>query len=152
MQIRNLCLGVVTMLALILGLGVVAPGVASATHGNTNVTMTGHVDCIVGEAVALNWRTDHGEQGSADLSEWTKVTRAFKSLKWTGIIKIKSYKIELHKVPKDGTTLHYDLTCRLLGDATYSKSFGVRQPLKGIAGTRHICAEPTGDLRKPCVV
>lgn len=118
---------------------------ALASHGNPEVTVSGHVSCGALESVdSVQYRTDNGESGSADISESdlnqvaTKIVG--REIPGLGFIKAETYSVTLENVPSGGTTLYLDVSCsNVLGSGGYSTYFGVRRPLFGTSATRHVC-------------
>jgi hypothetical protein len=132
-------------LTLTLMLGVAVGGVtapASATWNDPKVNVSGHIDCGGIDSAAWVWyQTSNGERGWANIEDWTAVSR------WTSIagrwlwVKVKTYRVNLTNVPRNGTTLTLTVGCHgaLGGSYQWPTSFGVNRPTFGRGATRHIC-------------
>lgn len=135
------------VLALAIGGLTVTSTAANATPWDPQVHVSGHVDCGgLDEAVWMWYRADNGEQGWADLSNWTTVSRwTGIAGRWTRFIQVRTYNLTLYNVSTRGTTLHLTMGCRgaISGVVKqYSTSFGVNRPAFGRGVTRHVCDNP----------
>lgn len=132
---------IATGLLLSMGLSVIAAQPASATWNDPKVNLSGHMDCSGLETPTWSWyETTGGERGWVDLSAWTKVNRAAPGV--LKLIEIKTYKVWLTNVSKDGTTITIKTGCKgALTDRVTERvtSFGVQRPTFGRDATRHVC-------------
>ncbi|MFD5089806.1 hypothetical protein ACFWMR_04355 [Amycolatopsis thailandensis] len=134
--------------ALVAGLAIVAGTIvtaapAQATWNDPQVNLSGHLDCGGAQEATWVWyEASNGERGWADTSLWTSVNRLVPgALK---VIKIKSYRINLTNVSREGTQVTVKVGCKgvLGGQVTeYQTSFGVNRPTFGRSATRHICSD-----------
>jgi len=143
---KKLAIRLAMILAVTLGLAVswqVSP--ASATWNDPNVNVSGHIDCGGLDSAAWVWyEATNGERGWANIDDWTSVSR------WTSAfggrwlwVKVKTYRVDLHNVSSDGTTLTLKVGCNgaLGGTSQWQTSFGVNRPTFGRSATRHICRD-----------
>lgn len=132
-------------LALVAGLSLAMPTAANATYNDPKVNVSGHLDCGgAREATWVWYEATNGERGWANTEDWTSVSRwaAPARMMW---VKIKTYRVYLTNVSKDGTTLTIKVGCRgvLSGDTVeYKTWFGVNRPTFGRSATRHVCYNP----------
>ncbi|MBN6040014.1 hypothetical protein [Amycolatopsis sp. 195334CR] len=132
--------------AAVAGLAMVAGTVitaapAQATWNDPHVNLSGHLDCGGAQEATWVWyEASNGERDWADTSVWTRVNRWVPGV--LKLVEVKSYRINLTNVSKDGTQLTVKVGCKgVLGGRVkeYQTSFGVNRPTFGRSATRHIC-------------
>lgn len=117
---------------------------AVASPRNPEVIVSGHVACGLEAVDSVQYRTDDGESGSANLG-WSGLNQvaekvAGREIPGLGFVQVETYTLALENVPADGTHLYLDVSCsNVLGSTGFSTDFGVRRPRFGTKATRHIC-------------